>query len=121
MPLRALLVDDNATFLATARTLLEAEGISVVGVAATGDAAAVLACEHHPDVILLDIMLAGESGFRVARRLTWPGHSDAAVILISTHAEADFADLIAASPARGFLPKSEISADGIRRILDEPS
>jgi hypothetical protein len=40
------------------------------------------------------------------------------VILISTHAEADFADLIAASPAAGFLPKSELSLDAIARILD---
>ena len=33
------------------------------------------------------------------------------MILISTHAEADFADLIADSPATGFLPKSELSAE----------
>ena len=32
--------------------------------------------------------------------------------------EADFADLIAESPAAGFLPKSELSADGIRRIVN---
>ena len=43
------------------------------------------------------------------------------MILISTHAEADFADLIADSPATGFLPKSELSADAIRHILDRRS
>ena len=51
----------------------------------------------------------------------WPrmlGTAGLAMILISTHAEADFADLIAESPATGFLPKSELSADAIRRILD---
>jgi two-component system, NarL family, nitrate/nitrite response regulator NarL len=41
------------------------------------------------------------------------------VILISTHAEADLADLIAASPAAGFLPKAELSAKAIRRIVAE--
>ena len=41
------------------------------------------------------------------------------MILISTHAEADFADLIAASPAIGFLSKSELSVDAISRILNE--
>jgi two-component system nitrate/nitrite response regulator NarL len=40
------------------------------------------------------------------------------VILISTHAEADFADLIDESPAAGFLPKSELSAGAIHRLLD---
>jgi hypothetical protein len=38
--------------------------------------------------------------------------------LISTHAEADFADLIAESPAIGFVPKRELSAAAIRRIVD---
>ncbi|HEY2490227.1 MAG TPA: hypothetical protein VGI37_12030, partial [Streptosporangiaceae bacterium] len=64
-------------------------------------------------------MLGGESGFDLARRLAGqrPGGGPA-VILISTHAEADFADLIADSPAVGFVPKPGLSADAIRRILD---
>ena len=39
------------------------------------------------------------------------------IILISTRDEADFADLIAASPAIGFLPKSRLSAAAIRTLL----
>ena len=38
------------------------------------------------------------------------------VILISTHAEADFADVIAASPAAGFLHKADLSANAVRRL-----
>jgi hypothetical protein len=41
-----------------------------------------------------------------------------AVILISTYSAADFAGPIAESPAAGFLPKRELSADAIRRIVD---
>jgi hypothetical protein len=40
------------------------------------------------------------------------------VILMSTHAEIEFADLIADSPAAGFLAKSDLSAAAIRVILD---
>ncbi len=40
-----------------------------------------------------------------------------ALIMISTHAAADYADLIADSPAAGFVPKAELSAAAIRRIL----
>jgi hypothetical protein len=40
------------------------------------------------------------------------------VILISTYSAADFAAPIAESPATGFLPKQELSADAIRRIVD---
>jgi len=37
--------------------------------------------------------------------------------LISTHAEQDYADLIAASPAVGFLPKAALSATAIGDLL----
>jgi DNA-binding NarL/FixJ family response regulator len=75
--------------------------------------------ELRPDVVLVDIMLAGESGFELARRLDEDARGGAAaVILVSTHAEADFADLIAESPALGFLPKSALSADAIRRMVN---
>jgi hypothetical protein len=37
--------------------------------------------------------------------------------MISTAAESDYADLVAESPAVGFLPKTELSAAGIRQIL----
>jgi hypothetical protein len=40
------------------------------------------------------------------------------VILISTYAAADFAGPLAESPAAGFVPKQELSADAIRRIVD---
>jgi DNA-binding NarL/FixJ family response regulator len=66
--------------------------------------------------VLIDITLAGESGFELARQLSARDNNAAALILISTHAQADFADLIADSPAAGFVPKSELSADAIRRI-----
>jgi hypothetical protein len=38
--------------------------------------------------------------------------------MISTHAEQDYADLIAASPAVGFLAKAALSASAIRELLD---
>ena len=52
----------------------------------------------------------------MARRLADNGHP-AALIMISTHAGEDYAELIAESPATGFLPKAELSAVAIRRIL----
>jgi DNA-binding NarL/FixJ family response regulator len=118
VPLRALIVDDNGSFLEAARDLLEREGLSVVGVASTAAEALQRDRELRPDVVLVDITLREESGFQVARRLVdEDGGSGAAIVLISTHAEADFADLIAESPAAGFVPKSELSAAAIRQIL----
>jgi CheY-like chemotaxis protein len=119
MGFSVLIVDDNRFFLEAARALLEGEGLRVVGVAATSAQALRRAAELRPEVILVDITLGDESGFDLARRLT-EHHLGSAptVILISTHSQTDFADLIADSPAAGFVPKPKLSADAIRRIVD---
>ena len=64
-----LIVDDNWLFLEAARDRLEREGLRVVGVAATSAEALHRAEELRPDVVLVDVMLRGESGFELARRL----------------------------------------------------
>ena len=66
-----------------------------------------------------DCLYGGESGFELARRLAVRRRDGGpAVILISTYSAADFARPIAESPATGFLPKQQLSADAIRRIVD---
>jgi DNA-binding NarL/FixJ family response regulator len=119
MPMRCLIVDDNQSFLDAARVLLEREGLAVAGVASTSDEALRQVATLRPDVVLVDISLGKESGLDLARRLA-EGRvgSEPAVVLISTRAEADVADLIAASPTAGFLPKTELAASAIRRIVD---
>ena len=119
MAFGVLIVDDNRLFLETARVLLEREGLRVVGVATTSAEALQRAEELQPEVVLVDITLGDESGFDLARRLAGQSQADRlTVILISTHSEADFADLIAESPAAGFVPKPALSAEAIRRIVD---
>jgi CheY-like chemotaxis protein len=118
--IRCLIVDDNRSFLEAARDLLEREGLSVEGLASTGADALRQAEALRPDVVLVDVFLGNESGLELARRLVENGcGNQAIVILISSHAEADLADLIATSPAAGFLPKTELSARAIRRIVDD--
>ena len=115
--LRCLIVDDSARFLDAARELLEGQDIATA-VACTGDEALRRARELRPDVALVDIALGDEDGFDVARRLAdLATGRPARQILISTYAEADFADLIARSPAVGFISKSELSAEAIDALL----
>ena len=117
VPLRCLIVDDNASFLEAASTLLRRQGITVVGVASTTTAALRQTRQLLPDVVLVDIMLGDESGFDLAQRLADMDSGGSAVILISTQEESDFADLIEAAPVAGFVPKSELSASAIRRLI----
>jgi DNA-binding NarL/FixJ family response regulator len=113
--LRILIVDDSPDVLAAARDLLERQGITVVGVAVDIAGALRCAAAERPDAALVDIELDGETGFQLIERL------DPAVraVLTSTHAASDYADLIEASGALGFLPKSELSAAAIQAILSE--
>jgi len=116
--LTVLIVDDSPQFLDASTFLLEREGLEVVGVAATSADALARAAQLQPDVVLVDINLWGESGFDLARQLhAAPAAGGHRVILMSTHSETDFADLIAASPAAGFVSKDALSAQAIRRIL----
>lgn len=114
--LRCVIVDDDDEFLTVAQALLERGGLTVAGVAHSSAEAVQRIQALRPDVVLIDIRLGRESGFDVARRLADNGHP-AALIMISTHAGEDYAELIAESPATGFLPKAELSAVAIRRIL----
>jgi CheY-like chemotaxis protein len=122
MTVRCLLVDDSAHFLRAARALLEREGI-VVDVATTGRDALRSVEELRPNVVLIDIDLGAESGFEVAQQLDearYPTHSppfETSIILVSTHDEEEFEELIAASPAVGFLAKSSLSARAIDKML----
>jgi CheY-like chemotaxis protein len=116
--LRCLIVDDSLRFVHAVRAVLEREGIVVVGVASSVAESVRQAGRLRPDVTLVDIDLGGESGFEVVRRLRGIATPPPApVILISAHAEEDYADLITASAAVGFLPKTTLSGDTIRGLL----
>ena len=118
-PIRLVIVDDNHEFLDCATRLLEHQCVQIVGVASTpGDG---LRCvrELRPDVTLVDVNLGEESGFDLAEALhEIEGGTPTPVILISTHAEPDLADMIDTSPAIGFLAKSALSANAIAAALD---
>jgi DNA-binding NarL/FixJ family response regulator len=115
---RCVIVDDNSLFLQSAADLLRGEGVDVVGVASDIASAIRLVSALQPDVTLVDIDLGGEDGFELARQLTDMSSASSKVILVSTHAEGDFADLIAESPAVGFVAKTRLSARAIRDTLE---
>ena len=116
MQLRCVIVDDDERFLDAARVSLEQGGVIVAGVAGSRTAAVQRVAALGPDVVLIDIRLGSDSGFDVARDLAATGTA-AWLIMISSYAEIDYADLIAEAPVAGFLPKTELSAVAIRRVL----
>ena len=118
--MRCLIVDDNADFVDAARGLLESQDITVVGAASSSAEAVRCYTELQPDVTLVDINLGGESGFDVVEQLHRAGSpAPTPLILISTHAAQDFADMTATSPAVGFISKSDLTARAIRDLIRE--
>jgi CheY-like chemotaxis protein len=74
--------------------------------------------ELRPDVTLVDVNIGEESGFDLAEALQdSDDEAPVPVILISTHAEPDLADMIETSPAIGFLAKSALSAGAITAAI----
>ena len=62
-PIRILLVDDHAVVRAGLRLIVQSrEGMTIVGEAGNRDDALSLADSEHPDIILLDLDLGGDSG-----------------------------------------------------------
>jgi len=119
MRLRCLIVDDNASFREELHGLLVEQGLDVVGGARSVADAHRQIAELRPDVALIDIDLDRESGLELARQLRERRDQGAVphVILISTHDEAEYADLIEASSAVGFLAKTDLSAARIRQMI----
>jgi DNA-binding NarL/FixJ family response regulator len=116
--LSVLIADDSQAFREISRRLLERQGLEVVGTAETLAEAVTKVAALRPRVALVDINLGRESGFDVARQIA---RSDldlgTAVILTSTHSESEYAELIAVSPAAGFLAKELLSAEAIHAVL----
>jgi two-component system nitrate/nitrite response regulator NarL len=107
-----LIVDDSPRFRAAAASVLRAQGVLVTGEAATGAEAVTMALELHPDVVLLDIDLGGESGFDVARKII-----GIPIILVSARAYDAYGELVDTAPVAGFLHKSALSGDAVRQLI----
>ena len=118
MSVRCLIVDDSERFLRAASTSLGRNGLEVVGTATTSSAALDQVAELRPDVVLVDVGLGEESGFDLTRTLVdaFP-YLESRVVLISTHERDDLGDLVGASPAAGFICKSDLSSGAVLELV----
>ena len=87
---RVLVIDDEAPIRLLCRVNLEAEGIEVLE-AADGRSGLDLARAEHPDVVLLDVMMPGLDGWRVAEELLEDDETRGIPIIFLT-ARAEFRD-----------------------------
>jgi DNA-binding NarL/FixJ family response regulator len=110
-PIRVLVADDHTIVRTGIRHVLEGEpGFDVVGEASNGMEAFALATELHPDVVVLDISMPGESGLQIAARLgTVP--SPPRVLILSMHDNAEYVLESVRAGAHGYLLKDTAATE----------
>jgi DNA-binding NarL/FixJ family response regulator len=113
---RVLIVDDHQPFRAVARELLEGAGYIVAGEAADAAEALAAVAADSPDAVLLDVQLPDRDGFTVATALA--AVDGPAVVLISSREADDYGRRVATCGARGFIPKSKLSAATFAALLE---
>jgi len=105
MPVRVLIVDDQALVRAGFRMILDAQpDLEVVGEAADGSTAIDAVRTLRPDVVLMDIRMPGVDGIEATRRLTELNVPSKIVILTTYDLDEYVFDALAAG-ASGFLLK----------------
>jgi CheY-like chemotaxis protein len=112
---RVLIVDDHQPFRAVARELLEGAGYVVAGEAADATDALAAVMAEAPDVVLLDVQLPDGDGFALAAALA--AVNGPAVVLISSREADDYGQRLATCGARGFIPKSKLSAAAFAALI----
>lgn len=110
-PMRVVLADDHALVRAGIRSLLERmPGVVVVAEAGSGDECVALVKHYAPDLVLMDIAMAGSSGLTAAAQL----HRDlpeVCVLLLSMHASHAYVEEALAAGVSGYLLKDAAAVE----------
>lgn len=118
---RILIVDDHPLVRTGFVQLISDENdLEVCGEAADEAQAMALVERTHPDLVIVDLSLAGGSGINLIERIK-AHYGSIAMLVVSMHDESLYAERVLAAGALGYLNKQEAPNDiikAIRRVLD---
>jgi two-component system nitrate/nitrite response regulator NarL len=115
-PLKLLIADDNDLFVSALEGLLETESsLQVVGRAANGAAAAELAADLQPDVVLMDLSMPNMDGFAATALVREQAPEAAVVVLTGSDDPAD-QERARSAGAAGYVTKDRILGDLVATI-----
>lgn len=114
--IRTLLVDDHAVLRDGIRALLGVhDDIEIVGEASEGKEAIEKTKELSPDVVVMDISMAGMDGLEATRRIT-KKHPGVKVLVLTQHDNREYIISAIKAGAAGYVPKRALGADLVTAI-----
>jgi DNA-binding NarL/FixJ family response regulator len=120
-PIRVLVVDDQELVRSGFCVILDAaDGITVAGEAADGQAAVAAVADTHPDVVLMDIRMPGMDGLAATRLITGAAETESGappkVVMLTTFDLDDYVYEALRAGASGFLLKDSPRHDLIAAV-----
>jgi DNA-binding NarL/FixJ family response regulator len=104
--IRVLIVDDQETYRSAARMVVSlTDGFEVAGEADSGEAAVEMVVDLHPDLVLMDVNMAGMDGLEATRIISERGGPP--VLVLSTYEASEFEDRARRAGAIGFVSKAD--------------
>lgn len=105
--MRVIVVDDDKLVAISLKTILEAsEGIEVVAIGENGYEAVELYGEYKPDVLLMDIRMAGMSGLEAGERIL-EVYTDAKILYLTTFVDDEYIVKALTLGAKGYILKQD--------------
>ena len=100
---RVVIAEDEAIIRLDLKETLEAEGYQVVADTGRGDDAVELVAQHQPDVVILDVKMAGLDGIEAGKRIA--ATEDTAVVILTAFSQRDLVDRAIDAGALAYLVK----------------
>jgi DNA-binding NarL/FixJ family response regulator len=114
--MRIMIIDDHEISRAAIRALLRAEGVDVIADFNAGGHALAAAHALHPEVVIIDVAPAADTGFGIARGLC--GLPAPPVVILTS--SADRAQFGAKINSYRFVAKADITATAIADLANTP-
>jgi two-component system invasion response regulator UvrY len=116
-PVGVVVVDDQLVFRHAVREVIEAASPDFVllGEAVSGEHALAAVDDLHPDLVLVDVRMAGMDGIETTRRLH-AAHPEAVVVLVTTEEPLNLPADVGLCGAADLVRKQDVRPSLLRRL-----